>query len=258
MHLKPVREEIRIDRRLSGRRSAGVACLVGMYLAKLRKRRIAHHKSDTEIPILHRAPVADGTVGIGCHGMAILVRTDHRTVQVRNKRTARHGKRECEIAVAVVATGVEEVTRMFERIDNIDAFGVVRKIHTARHLSAERSLGRLFPCLVVVSRIEESVGGTIEQLAFHILVVYRIDYAVRDNHAIPAIFRDAIGATRTGRTDIMPVRNGRDDSCLSPQSQFYHSLGELVGGDGCRALNPIAVLHPRLEDAPPLVSARTV
>lgn len=44
VHLKPVREKIRIDCRLASRRLASVAGLVGVNLAELGERRIAHHE----------------------------------------------------------------------------------------------------------------------------------------------------------------------------------------------------------------------
>ena len=42
------------------------------------------------------------------------------------------------------------------------------------------------------------------------------------------------------------------------QPQFLLGLSEFFGGRGGGAFNPIAVLHPRLEDASPLIAARAV
>ena len=177
--------------------------------------------------------------------MAVLVRTNHRAVQMRRERAVRHGERERQVAVAVVATRVEEITRVFEPVLHVDAFGVRRQIHAPRHLRAERRLGARLPRFVVVARVEEAVGRSVEQLAPEFLVVDRVDHAVRHDHAVPAVFGEA-------------VRNGRDARCPSAQTQLRYSLGEFIGGGRGGALDPVAMLHPRLEHAPSLVAARAV
>ena len=124
--------------------------------------------------------------------MAVLVRTNHRAVQVRRERAVRHGERERQVAVAVVAARVEEVARVLEFVLHVDAFDVRRQIHAPRHLRAERRLGVRLPRLVVVARVEEAVGRTVKQLAPQLLVVDRVDHAVRHDHAVPAVFGEAV------------------------------------------------------------------
>ena len=83
--------------------------------------------------------------------MAVLVRTNHRAVQVRRERAIRHGERKRQVAVAVVAARVEEIARVFEPVLHVDALGVRRQIHAPRHLRAKRRLGMRFPRLVALN-----------------------------------------------------------------------------------------------------------
>ena len=190
--MKPVRENIRIDCRLASRRLSGVACLVGVNLAELRKRRIAHHERHAAVPVLDRAPVADRAVGVGRHRMAVFIRADDGAVQVRYERAARHRERERQISIAIVAACVEQVPSMFKRVLYVYALRVVREADAARHLRTKRIFGVRLPSLVVVACVEELVCRAVDQLAFQLLVVDGVDYAVCDDNAIPAVFGSSV------------------------------------------------------------------
>ena len=91
---------------------------------------------------------------------------------------------------------------MLESVFDVYALCIVGKEHAPRHLCAKRSIRVRLPCLVVVAGVEETVGDAVKEFPLQILVIDRVDYAVRDDHAIPAALGDAVRCLAQGRGSV--------------------------------------------------------
>ena len=175
----------------------------------------------------------------------ILVRLHHGAVQLGIEPRIIDGKRELVITVPIVPVVVKQVGGMFQHVVDVDEFLVLGKADRLDNLGSEQ--GRIAPGLVVILRVQEFVGLSIDQLTPQFLIVDRCDNAFSRNcDSVKTVFN----CLSVRRDDFRRFR-----LCCP---EFFQRFVEKGICRGLCLADPIPVLQPCFKHTPAAVTRHTV